>query len=62
MDANGPSVILTNKMVTEAYPRPQNRGEKVKLITEISKGNIDHWKEIMIVAELRHLDGIKEAL
>jgi RNA-binding protein YhbY len=59
MDVNGPSVILANKMVAEAYARLQNRGVKVRFITEITKGNADHCKEMMKIAELRHLDGIK---
>jgi hypothetical protein len=59
MDVNGPSVILANKMVAEAYARLQNRGVKVRFITEITKGNADHCKEMMKIAELNHLYGIK---
>lgn len=59
IDANGPSVILANKMVAEAYAKLQNRGVKVRFITEITNGNVHHCKEMMKFAELRHLNGIK---
>jgi two-component system sensor histidine kinase VicK len=59
IDANGPSAILANKTVAEAYAALQNRGIKVRFITEITRSNIDHCLEMMKIAELRHLDGIK---
>ncbi|MGI0048331.1 MAG: hypothetical protein ACREAW_02225, partial [Nitrososphaera sp.] len=59
IDVNGPSVILANKMVAEAYARLPDRGVKVRFITEITRANVHHCREIMKIAELRHLDGIK---
>jgi signal transduction histidine kinase len=59
IDVSGPSVILANKMVAEAYARLPDRGVKVRFITEITRTNVTHCREIMKIAELRHLDGIK---
>jgi hypothetical protein len=59
IDATGPSVILANKMVAEAYTKLQDRGVKVRFITEITKDNALHCKEMMQITELRHLNGIK---
>jgi signal transduction histidine kinase len=59
IDVNGPSVILANKMVAEAYARLPDRGVKVRFITEITRANVHHCREIMKIADLRHLDGIK---
>jgi hypothetical protein len=35
------------------------RGVKIRYITEITKENIHHCKELMKFAEVRHLDEIK---
>ncbi|HXV46041.1 MAG TPA: hypothetical protein VD736_05150 [Nitrososphaera sp.] len=59
IDVNGPSVILVNKMMAEAYAKLQSRGVKMRFITEITKGNVHHCKEMMKIAELRHLSGIR---
>ncbi|HJS67865.1 MAG TPA: HAMP domain-containing sensor histidine kinase [Nitrososphaera sp.] len=59
IDVSGPSVILANKMVAEAYARLPDRGVKVRFITEITRTNVTHCREILKIAELRHLDGIK---
>jgi len=61
-DANGPSVILSNEAIAKAYSDLKKRGIKVRFITEITRGNIRYCKEMMEIAELRHLDGIKGSL
>ena len=37
----------------------KDRGIKLRFITEITKDNIHYCKELMKVADLRHLDGVK---
>lgn len=59
IDVNGPSVILANEPIAEAYAGLKKRGVKIRFITEVTKGNIPHCREMMKIAELRHLDGIK---
>ncbi|HEX2556691.1 MAG TPA: hypothetical protein VHK86_00075, partial [Nitrososphaera sp.] len=61
-DSNGPSVILSNEVIARAYHDLKKRGIKVRFITEITSGNIRYCKEMMEIAELRHLDGIKGSL
>lgn len=58
-DVNGPSVILTNEIIAEAYVNLYKRQVKVRFITEITHDNIRYCKDMMKIAELRHLDGIK---
>jgi two-component system, OmpR family, sensor histidine kinase VicK len=39
---------------------PKRKGLRTRLVTEITKDNISHCKELLtIIGELRHLDGIK---
>ncbi|HYZ51143.1 MAG TPA: histidine kinase dimerization/phospho-acceptor domain-containing protein, partial [Nitrososphaeraceae archaeon] len=38
----------------------KNRGVKLRYVTEITKDNIQYWKDLIkIVGELRHLEGVK---
>lgn len=43
----------------EMYVKAQERGVTVRYITEITKDNLVHCKEMMKVAEVRHFAGIK---
>jgi two-component system sensor histidine kinase VicK len=43
----------------EGVVKLTNRGVRVRFITEITKGNIAYCKQIMQIAELRHLEGVK---
>ncbi len=61
-EANGPSVILANGPIAEAYADLKRRGVKTRLITEITKDNIHYCRQMMEIAELRHMDGIKGSL
>jgi signal transduction histidine kinase len=54
-----PSVILASKEVKNAYYELNKRGVKIRWITDITKENISSCKEIMKIAELRHLDDVK---
>lgn len=54
-----PSVILASKEVKNAYYELNKRGVKIRWITDMTKENISSCKEIMKIAELRHLDDVK---
>jgi two-component system, OmpR family, sensor histidine kinase VicK len=58
VDRNAPSVILTTEPIKQAYFDLKRRGIKVRFITEVTWENIEYSREIMKIAELRHLDGI----
>lgn len=45
--------------VKQGYIDAKKRGVKILYITEITEENLQHCKEIMKFAELRHLDGIR---
>ena len=45
--------------VKQGYVEAKKRGVRIMYITEIKKDNLPYCKEIMQVAELRHLGGIK---
>jgi two-component system, OmpR family, sensor histidine kinase VicK len=58
-DYSMPSVILAAEPVKEGYYELNRRGIKIRWITDVTKENISSCKEIMKIAELRHLDGVK---
>ena len=58
-DRNGPSILLLNEQIKQMYIDLDNRGVRQRVITEITKENIIHCKELMKFQELRHLDGLK---
>jgi two-component system sensor histidine kinase VicK len=58
VDRNGPSVILTTEPIRQAYLDLKRRGIRVRFITEINWENIEYCREMMKIAEVRHLDGI----
>nr|AFK24848.1 hypothetical protein Josef01_02j05_59 [uncultured archaeon] len=45
--------------VKQGYIDAKKRGVRILYITEITKGNLRHCMEIMQLAELRHLDGVR---
>ena len=59
LDKWGPSAVLGNKLVRDAFLAVHNRGAKIRLITEISNANAGYCKEFMKFAEVRHLDVVK---
>lgn len=60
IDSNGPSMLLIpDHPITKANYSMKERGVKMRYITEITKENIHHCKELMKFAEVRHLDEIK---
>jgi two-component system, OmpR family, sensor histidine kinase VicK len=58
-DRNGPSILLLNEQIKQMYIDLHNRGVRQRQITEITKENIVHCKELMKFQELRHLEGLK---
>lgn len=58
-DSNGPSIVMEFDVYRNNYIDMIGRGGKIRLITEITKDNINYCKALMrIVTELRHLDGL----
>jgi two-component system, OmpR family, sensor histidine kinase VicK len=58
-DSIGPVTFSKVDIVKKAYMEALKRGVKIRIITEVTKDNIEHCKEGMkYVSELRHMDGI----
>lgn len=51
--------VIPNHPITKAYQEMKKRGIKIRFITEITRENIQHCKELMNISEVRHLDEIK---
>lgn len=47
------------RSVKEGYIAAFERGVKIMYITEITRRNLKYCREIMALAELRHLDGVR---
>jgi two-component system, OmpR family, sensor histidine kinase VicK len=58
-DRYGPSMFPGSPPVMKACIDMNNRGVKIRFITEITKDNIQYCKELMKIAEVRHLDEVK---
>jgi len=59
-DVNGPSqLVIPEHPVTKPYADMAKRGVRIRFISEITKDNLPYCKEVMKIAELRHLDGVK---
>lgn len=59
LDFIGPSVVDTDYRVMKAASEMIERGIKIRLITDITKENINYCKDLSKVSEIRHIDGIK---
>lgn len=57
-DSTGPSVFF-NTPIWKEFVNLANRNIKLRFITEITKDNIAYCKELLKIAELRHLDEVK---
>ncbi|HEX5519603.1 MAG TPA: HAMP domain-containing sensor histidine kinase, partial [Candidatus Nitrosocosmicus sp.] len=57
-DSTGPSVFF-NTPIWKEFVNLAKREIKLRFITEVTKDNIIYCKELMKIAELRHLDGVK---
>ena len=60
VDQTRPILILDILDLKNAFLDAKNRGVKLHYVTEITKDNLPYCKQLMVmVDELRHLDGIK---
>src|SRR5919197_2012953 len=59
-DHTAPSIVVEVEAYKNGYRDIRKRGAKIRALTEITKDNLRHCKELMkIVDEFRHLDGLK---
>ena len=59
-ESNAPSIVIEVDEYKIGYENIRKRGGKIRVITEITKENINYCKELLkIVDELRHLDNVK---
>lgn len=59
-DENGPSLFLIpDHPVTKVFGELKGRNIEVRFITEITPRNLSYCKELMKIADLRHMDEIK---
>jgi hypothetical protein len=51
--------MIPGHPIRRTHYEMKERGVKIRFITEITKGNMNHCKELMNIGEVRHLDEIK---
>ena len=59
MDYSRPALALRIESIKKSFIDARNRKVKLGYITDIKSENISYCKELMEIAEVRHLDGIK---
>ena len=59
MDYMRPSLALSIESIRKSFLDAKSRDVKLRYITEITTENISYCKELMKIAEIQHLDGIK---
>jgi hypothetical protein len=59
MDYTRPTLALEIASIRESFLDANSRNVKLRYITEITNENILYCKELLKIAEIRHLDGIK---
>lgn len=60
IDSTGPSMLVIPKHpITKAHYVMKERGVIIRFVTEITKENITHCRELMNFGEVRHLDEMK---
>ncbi len=59
IDSSCPSAYVSTSTVWDRCIELNQRGVKLRFITEITRENISYCKEIMKIAEVRHLDKVK---
>jgi hypothetical protein len=59
MEYTCPALAIDIESIRRSFLDAKNRGAKLRYITEITTENIMSCKELMKIAEMRHLDGIK---
>lgn len=59
-ESSAPSIVIEVDSYKNGYIEIRKRGGKIRVITEITKSNINFCKELLkIVDDLRHLDNVK---
>jgi signal transduction histidine kinase len=58
-DPSGPQAIIQIKEYSEVLRSLIDRGVKRRLITEITRDNLQYCKQLASLVELRHLEGVK---
>ena len=58
-DSNGPTIAMGIEQIRKGFRNAQDRGVKIRYISEITKHNINYCKELMKIAELRHMDNAR---
>jgi two-component system sensor histidine kinase VicK len=58
-DFRAPSVSIEVEPYNKALRDLKSRGVRFRQITEITKDNLSFSKELMRIAEVRHLEGVK---
>ncbi len=59
LDSAGPAIAIDVDMYRNGTLSAKNRGVKIRIITEVTKDNLEHCKQIMSMAELRHLQELR---
>lgn len=59
MDANTPEILFENEDLRSAYLLLRDRGIRLRCITEITQDNLSYCKQLMRIADVRHLDRLK---
>jgi hypothetical protein len=61
IDSSAPSMfVIPNHPITNSFRELKRRGIRLRLIAEITKGNIPYCRDLMKTFELRHLDEVKD--
>ena len=61
-DSRAPSIVIEVAEYRDGYRAVKQRGGKIRVITDITKENIQYCKKLMEMAELRHLAEVKGGL
>jgi two-component system sensor histidine kinase VicK len=58
-DHRAPSIVIEVPDYRNGYAEVRKRGGAIRVVTEITKDNIQYCKKLMEMVELRHLPGVK---
>ncbi len=58
-DSNGPTIAMGIEQLRKGMRNAHRRGVRIRYISDITKHNINYCKELMKIAEVRHMDNAK---
>jgi hypothetical protein len=58
-DSTIPTILPTLKPIIKTWTDFVRRGGKIRIVTEINRKNLSACKELMNIADIRHLNGIR---